>query len=106
MFSTVSKPERSPRFASLFSTRGGPFRFLLPPSCPPARTAHEGGLHAGLSPWYLEPAKRRNVHSRLNMSNARPKAVVGETSVEYGKRVRAVLYLIFIDLLHNVQQRP
>ena len=33
------KSERSPRFAALFSTRGGPFRLLLTVPRPPASTS-------------------------------------------------------------------
>ena len=31
-----------------FSTRGGPFRLLLPPTCPPASTTLGGGLPGNL----------------------------------------------------------
>ena len=64
------KPERSPRFAALFSIRGGPFHLLLPPPCPPASTALGEGLHGGLFEGSCGRRRRRGVRSRLNVGTS------------------------------------
>ena len=56
----------SPRFATLFSTRGGPPRLLLPPSCPAASTAPGEDLHDGLVEGSYGRHRRRGMRNRLN----------------------------------------
>ena len=54
------KSERSPRFAALFSSRGGPFRLLLPSPCPPASTSTGEDLPGGLLEGSCGRRKRRS----------------------------------------------
>ena len=62
-----SKSECSMRFAALFSTRGGPFRLLLLPPCPPASTAPREGLHDGLLEGSCGWRRRRVMRKRLTV---------------------------------------
>ena len=55
-----------------FSTRGGPFRLLLPPTCPPASTAPGGGLHGDLLEGLCGRRRRRCMPNRLNVGTFMP----------------------------------
>ena len=61
------KNERSPGFAALFSTRGGPFPLLLPPPSLFASTAPEEGLHGGLLEGSCGRRRRRGMPNRQNV---------------------------------------
>ena len=66
------KNERSPRFAALFSTRGEPYRLLLPPSRPPASKAPGEGLHGRLLDGSCGRRRRRGMRDRLNVGTYAP----------------------------------
>ena len=66
------KSKCSPRFATLFSTRGGPFRLLLPPPCSPASTAPGDGLHGGLLEALCGRRKRRSIRNRFGVGTYAP----------------------------------
>ena len=61
-----------PRFEVLFSTRGGPFRLLLPLPCPPASTSPGEGLPGGLLEGSCGRRKRRSMSNRLNVGTFMP----------------------------------
>ena len=61
-----------PRFATLFSTRGGTFRLLLPPPCPPALTAPREGLLGGLLDGSCGRRRHRVMRNRLNVGTYVP----------------------------------
>ena len=70
------KSECSPLFASLFSTRGGPFHLLFPPPCPPASTAPEEGLNGGLLLGSCARHRRGGTRNRLNVGTCAPASEV------------------------------
>ena len=91
--------ERSARFAALFSTRRGEFRFLHPLPCSPASTSPVEGQHDGLlegscgrvAQKNAKPAKRRHVHARIRVWSAHPKAVWEKTSIVHTTTDRSMI---------------
>ena len=67
VLSSEWKSERFPRFAALFSTRGGPFRLLLPLPCRSASTSPGEGLPGGLLEGSCGRRKRRSMPNRLKV---------------------------------------
>lgn len=59
--------EFSPRFEAFLPTRGGTFRLLLAPPCPPASTAPGEGLPGGLLEGSCGRRRRRSIPNRQNI---------------------------------------
>ena len=87
--------ERSPRFVALSSTRGGPFRLLLPPPCPPASTAPGEGLHGGMLEGSCGRRRHRGMINRLNVGTCAPASEYGTfIRRRSGKKNRLYIYTI------------
>ena len=105
--------ECSPRFEAFLSTRGGPFRLLLPLPCPPASISPGEGLPGGLLEGLCGRRERRSMRNRPNAGTFMP-ASEYETlirrrcgdklrwRIQHPITVLYVLCLLFIDYLQNV----
>ena len=116
MMSLKGKNERSPRFAAILSTRGGLFRLLLPPPCPPASTAREEGLHGGLLEGSCGRRRRRGIRNRLKVGtyalcacfwirNAHPRAVWKKLRL-YICTITDKILICAVPIIHCLHNTP
>ena len=114
----------SPRFDALLSTRGGPFRLLLPLTCRPVSSSPGESLPGGLLEGSCGRRKRRNMRNRPKVGTSCPLQNIKRSSSEGGVEknfdctyistdtrygmfciysfIYLFVYLLSIDYLQNV----
>ena len=90
----------SQRFEDLLSTRGGPYRLLLPLPCPPASISPGEGLPGGLLEGSCGRRQRRSMRNRLNAGTFMPTSSEGGVGKNfdciYDNRYQCCIYYSLI----------